>query len=80
MDKINNKHTPHDNSIKHGLFIFFRLNTWILAPLLIGIVIGKVIDNSFYSEPWGVLGGVIFGFVISLMGLIIESRRINKKK
>lgn len=80
--KINEKENQDNDtaSRKQGFVVFLRLNTWILAPLLAGIGIGRLVDNSFETDPWGVLFGVVIGFIVSVNGLSVESRRINKEE
>lgn len=62
-----------------ALILFFRLSGWIVAPILIGIFLGKWLDRKYNSEPWLFLGSVGLAFIISMTGLIINARREFKK-
>ncbi len=59
--------------------VFFRLSVWIVVPVLLGTLIGKWLDNKLDSAPWGLMGIVGIAFVISMVGLVIETTKEYKK-
>ena len=59
--------------------VFFRLSAWIVAPVLLGTLIGKWLDNKLDSAPWGLIGIVGISFIISITGLIIETTKEYEK-
>lgn len=57
------------------LMYSFRLSAWIGAPVVVALLLGKALDAWFDTSPWFFLGLTGFGFIISMAGLIKESRK-----
>ena len=43
---------------------------WIAVPVLAGILVGKILDQKFKTDPWLLLVSVGICFLISMFGLI----------
>lgn len=72
-----------------ALLLMARLSGWIAFPVIIGIFLGKWLDQRFGTEPWLFLFTVGGCFLISMYGLItsalkefkrIEREEADKKK
>jgi len=65
-----------------GLTVFSRLSVWIVAPVVVGVILGKWLDKKFSTEPWLFLITVGLMFFMSMFGLIKETmkefRRLSK--
>jgi F0F1-type ATP synthase assembly protein I len=48
---------------------------WIVGPVLVGIFIGKLLDQKFNTEPWLLLASVGVCFLVSMFGLIKSALR-----
>jgi len=48
---------------------------WIVGPVLVGIFIGKLLDQRFNTEPWLFLASVGICFLLSMFGLIRNALR-----
>lgn len=70
--------------LKPYLFIAMRLSGWILAPVLMGALIGRWLDQKYGTQPRLFLISLGIAFVISMIGLIkntIEAyKNINDAK
>ena len=53
-----------------AVMMFIRFSSWIFAPVIIAIFIGKWLDNKYQTAPWLFLATVGFAFLISIFGLI----------
>lgn len=62
-----------------ALEIFFRLSGWILAPLLLGITLGKWLDKKYSTEPWLFLATIGIAFIVSMFGLVKNAVEEFKK-
>jgi ATP synthase protein I len=62
-----------------GLILFSRLSSWIVAPILIGIFIGKWLDRKYNTEPWLFLISVGIAFFISMFGVVKDALREMKR-
>lgn len=65
-----------------ALLMFARFSVWIVAPVIIGAVLGKWLDKRYGTEPWLFLAAIGAAFIISTIGLVKnvteEFRKIDK--
>ena len=54
--------------------MFARLSAWIIGPVIVGLFIGKWLDNKYQSKPWLFLLSMAIAFVISIVGLIKNTK------
>ncbi len=59
--------------------MFVRMSGWIVAPVLLGTLLGRWLDEKYDTAPWMLVGTVGIAFVISMVGLVIEVTREYKK-
>lgn len=62
-----------------ALRVMANLSGWIVAPVILGVIIGKWLDQKFNTEPWLFLGTIGFCFLISMYGLVINALKEFKK-
>ena len=81
MDEYDHKNKYEDNSQHQdrdlreqwwqpAIYTFLRLSVWIIFPVLLGIYIGKWLDQKYYTEPWLFLLSVGMAFFISMFGIV----------
>jgi len=56
-----------------GITIFVQLSGWIVAPIIIGVFLGRWLDQRFNTKPWLFLATVIVAFTISMFGMVKEA-------
>jgi len=57
-----------------AIIMFARLSAWIIGPVIVGLFIGKWLDNKYQSKPWLFLLSMAIAFVISIVGLIKNTK------
>jgi F0F1-type ATP synthase assembly protein I len=62
-----------------ALRIAARLTGWVGFPVIIGVFLGKWLDERFNTEPWLFLITIGFCFLISMYGLITSALKEFKK-
>lgn len=85
MKKDFAKDIPHEqNWWQPGILVFARLSVWIVTPVLLGVLVGKWLDNKFNSEPWIFLFSTGTAFLVSMFGLakntIAEYKKIEREE
>lgn len=58
---------------------FARLSAWIAAPVIIGVFLGRWLDQRFNTAPALFLTSVGAMFILSMVGLLRETVKEFKK-
>jgi len=53
--------------------IFIKVSSWIVAPIVGALLLGRYLDNRFQTKPWIFLGLTALAFVISMFGILKET-------
>jgi F0F1-type ATP synthase assembly protein I len=53
--------------------LFYRVSSWVVAPLILALLLGKWLDNRYQTEPWLLLGFTLVAFFVSMWKIIKES-------
>lgn len=59
--------------------LFTKLSSWIIAPVILGVIVGKWLDKKYGTEPWLFLITVGVAFFISMFGIVRDSLREMKR-
>ncbi|MBU0646995.1 AtpZ/AtpI family protein [Patescibacteria group bacterium] len=62
-----------------AMLMFTRLSVWIIGPVIVGLFVGKWLDNKYQSKPWLFLLSIGIAFIISMFGLIKSTLDEYKK-
>ena len=76
-----NKKQEKNNKLwwQPAVMMFFRFSSWIFAPVLIAVFVGKWLDKKYDTEPIIFLAIVGFAFLISIFGLVKTVKEEYKK-
>ena len=75
----NNNNSNNDPWWKPGMQIFSGVSTWIVAPIIGALVLGKILDSRFGTKPWIFLGLTGVAFLFSSFGIVGVVRKYMKK-
>lgn len=62
-----------------ALLLFIQLSGWIIVPVVAAMFLGKWLDGKYGTEPWLYIASVGCAFVISMVGIIRETRHYSKQ-
>ena len=71
--------SSHHSTKKKGAGFGFRISTEIVATLIVGVVIGVIVDNYFNTRPFGLIIFFILGALAGLLNVYRVMRRIEKQ-
>ena len=74
-----NKTDISQNTKNSGPGFGFKISTEIVAALVVGVVIGLVVDNYFETNPFGLIIFFILGAFAGLLNIYRVMRRIEKQ-
>ena len=77
-DKIDKKSLNNDNNQPASLGMALKLSTEMVAAVLVGTIIGYILDSWFDSKPWLI---IIFFFVGAAAGItnVVRSAKLMQK-
>ena len=69
------------NDDKRGLFMgsAFRLGTELVAAVVVGTIIGFILDNWFDTKPWFIITFFFMGVIAGIMNVIRVANNMQKK-
>ena len=64
-----------------GLFLgsAFRLGTELVAAVVVGTIIGFILDNWFGTKPWFIITFFFIGVVAGILNVIRVANNMQKK-
>ena len=67
---------------KKGLFMgsAFRLGTELVAAVVVGTIIGFILDNLFGTKPWFIILFFFVGVVAGIVNVIRVAKNMQKKQ
>ena len=79
--KDTNSYKKNDlsNQKKRGAGFAFKISTEIVSALIVGVVIGLIVDNYFQTGPIGLIIFFILGSIAGFLNVYRVMRRIEKE-
>ncbi|MDA3840020.1 MAG: AtpZ/AtpI family protein [Patescibacteria group bacterium] len=53
-----------------AMTLFLRMSVWIVTPVIVAVFVGKWVDKTYGTEPWGFLGIMGLSFFFSMFVII----------
>ncbi|MFA5155024.1 MAG: AtpZ/AtpI family protein [Patescibacteria group bacterium] len=69
------KHDSWDSALR----IMANISGWIAFPVIIGLYLGKWLDQKFHTDPWLFLITIAFFFFVSMYGLVSSTLKEAKR-
>lgn len=79
MDKIENNQNTFGPWWKPAMQILGQVSTWIVVPIVLALVFGKMLDTRFGTEPIIFLVFAGIGFFVTCFGMYRVVKDYNKK-
>ena len=78
-NKIDSKKT-NKNKSNHGSYlgVAFKMSTELVAAVVVGTIIGFILDNTFGTKPWLILIFFFVGVVAGIMNVIKSAKNLQK--
>ena len=73
--------TSLDENNKRGLFMgsAFRLGTELVAAVVVGTIIGFILDNWFDTKPWFIIIFFFIGVIAGILNVIRVANNMQKE-
>ena len=77
-DKILKRSQSSEDSQSSKLGIAFKMSTEMVATVLVGTIIGFILDSWFGTKPWLILIFFFVGVVAGILNVIRSAKRMQK--
>ena len=70
-----------ENTDKKGIFLgnAFKLGTELIAAVIVGTIIGFILDNWFGTKPWFIITFFFIGVIAGILNVIRVANNMQKK-
>ena len=77
--EVDQKSNHNDN--KKGLFMgsAFRLGTELVAAVVVGTIIGFILDSWFDTKPWLIIAFFFIGVIAGMLNVIRVAKNMQSK-
>ncbi len=67
------------NWLGPAMELFAKISVWIAFPVILALFLGSYLDKRLENEPWSTIFCVGVAFIITNIGLVIETVKSAKK-
>ena len=78
-NKISKKSLNNNNQSSSSMGLALKLGTELVAAVLVGTIIGFILDNWFGTKPWLILIFFFVGVITGILGVIRSAKSIQDK-
>tara|TARA_B100000427_G_scaffold279336_1_gene249461 strand:+ start:125 stop:403 length:279 start_codon:yes stop_codon:yes gene_type:complete len=74
---LNKKHKNKNNQRSY-LGIAFKMSTELVSAVVVGTIIGFILDNWFGTKPWLILLFFFLGVITGILNVIKSAKKMNR--
>ena len=76
--KVYKKNLYKDKNPPSSIGTAFKLSTELVSAVIVGTIIGFILDNTFGTKPWLILIFFFVGVVAGIMNVIKSAKNLQK--
>jgi len=76
--KISNRNLHKDKKPPSSIGTAFKLSTELVSAVLVGTIIGFILDNTFGTKPWLILTFFFVGVVAGIINVFRSAKNMQK--
>ena len=73
-----NKNDKNKSNHRSYLGIAFKMSTELVSAVVVGTIIGFILDNWFGTKPWLILLFFFLGVATGILNVIKSAKKMNK--
>ena len=77
-DKISKRSKKNEENNSSKLGIAFKMSTEMVAAVLVGTIIGFILDNWFGTKPWLILIFFFAGVIAGILNVFRSAKNIQR--
>ena len=79
-NKIFKKYNISKQSSSSNLGIAFKMSTELVAAVVVGTIIGFILDNWFGTKPWLILIFFFVGVIAGILNVVRSAKNMQSKE
>ena len=76
--KISKKNLYNKNDNPSSIGMAFKLSTELVAAVVVGTIIGFILDKTFGTKPWLILIFFFIGAIAGIVNVIRSAKKMQK--
>tara|TARA_B100000427_G_scaffold107223_1_gene88889 strand:+ start:142 stop:420 length:279 start_codon:yes stop_codon:yes gene_type:complete len=77
--KAKTRESVKNSESKSGMGVAFKMSTELVSAVLVGTIIGFILDNWFGTKPWLILIFFFVGVTAGIMNVFRSAKKMQKK-
>ena len=77
-DRIKKSEIKNDEKSSSNIGHAFKISTELLAAVIVGTIIGFILDNWFGTKPWLILIFFFVGVIAGILNVIRSAKNIQR--
>ena len=77
-NKINSRKSSKNKESSSGIGVAFKMSTELVSAVVVGTIIGFILDNWFGTKPWLILIFFFVGVIAGIMNVVKSAKRMQK--
>ena len=78
-NKANSKKSKKSSESSSSMGVAFKMSTELVSAVVVGTIIGFILDNWFGTKPWLILIFFFVGVIAGIMNVIKSAKRMQQK-
>ena len=76
--KLSRKNQNKDKNRPSSIGIAFKMSTELVSAIVVGTIIGFILDKTFGTKPWLILIFFFVGVIAGIINVIKSAKRMQK--
>ena len=77
-NKIKSRNSNNKIEQKTNIGVAFKMSTELVSAVVVGTIIGFILDNWFGTKPWLILLFFFIGVITGILNVIRSAKKMNK--
>ena len=77
-NKVNSRKSTKNNESSSSMGTAFKMSTELVSAVVVGTIIGFILDNWFGTKPWLILIFFFVGVIAGIMNVVKSAKKMQK--
>ena len=77
-NKVNLRNSSKNEESASGIGVAFKMSTELVSAVVVGTIIGFILDNWFGTKPWLILIFFFVGVAAGIMNVVKTAKKMQK--